>query len=74
MFSLILAICFIYTLYSLNRRFWNWVDNGANKKQPEFTPEEIIQAETIITQIQIEMDSMEARRKLYDEALRKNRS
>lgn len=71
MFSLILAICFIYTMYKLGKWVLNWINDDLNG-QSQFTPEEIVQAETILTQIQIEMDAMEARRKLYDEALRKN--
>ncbi|WP_339102013.1 hypothetical protein [Candidatus Enterococcus clewellii] len=73
MFSLILAICFIYSMHKLGKWVLNWINDDLNG-QPQFTPEEIVQAETILTQIQIEMDAMEARRKLYDEALRKNRN
>lgn len=73
MFNLLLAISFIYTLYRLNCCFWNWLDNRSKEEEPTFTSEEIVQTEVMLNQIELEMQAMEARRKLYDEALRQTR-
>ncbi|HFP6571773.1 hypothetical protein ACPTFE_08355 [Enterococcus faecalis] len=74
MFNLLLAISFGYTIYRIVRWLLNLLDEGNTKEaEPAFTPEEIIQTEVMLNQIELEMQAMEARRKLYDEALRQTR-
>lgn len=77
MFYILFAICFVYTVYKVACWFMDWLDSKAETEakpaEPTFTPEEILQTKVILTQIELEAKALEARRKLYDEALKQTK-
>ena len=77
MLYILSAICFVYTVYKVACWLMDWLDSKAETEvkpaEPTFTPEEILQTKVILTQIELEAKALEARRKLYDEALKETK-